>query len=251
MLIQTILNRIQLHHGFVYGTARFVEKVAPTLLEIEILPRLGSHPICSGCGKPGPGYDTLKVRRFEFIPIWGIPVFFLYAMRRVNCPHCKVTVETVPWAKGKNHLTTTYAWFLAKWAQRLSWKEVAVAYQTTWDNVYRSVKMAVAWGLVHRNLDNITAIGIDEICWRKIGSKFLTLVYQIDNGCKRLLWIGKDRTKNTLMEFFVEIGPVRSSLLRRTREDEGRSSLVHLLKNFGCVAIGVTAKRRSFGPYIQ
>jgi transposase len=74
--------------------------------------------------------------------------------------------------------------------------------------------MAVAWGLANRNLDNITAIGIDEICWRKKGSKFLPLVYQIDNGGKRLLWIGKDRTKKTLVSFFDEFGPDRSSMLR-------------------------------------
>ncbi len=214
MLIKSILNRVQLHHGFVYGSIRLVEKENQLSIEIAIRPRKGSRPICSVCGKPGPGYDTLPIRRFEFVPLWGIAVFFLYAMRRVDCPRCRVKVERVPWAEGKNHLTTTYAWFLAKWAKRLSWKETAEAFQTSWDNVFRSVKMAVAWGLAHRNLDNITAIGIDEICWRKKGSKFLTLVYQIDNGCKRLLWVGKNRTKNTLLSFFEEFGPKRSSLLR-------------------------------------
>lgn len=214
MQIKSILNRIQLHNGFVYGAVRLVEKAAHLLLEIEIRPRKGSRPVCSVCGTPGPGYDTLPTRRFEFIPLWGLAVFFLYAMRRVDCPRCGIKVERIPWAEGKNHLTTTYAWFLAKWAKRLSWKEVADAFQTKWDNVYRSVKMAVAWGLANRNLDNITAIGIDEICWRKKGSKFLTLVYQIDNSCKRLLWIGKDRTKKTLIGFFDEFGPDRSSLLR-------------------------------------
>ena len=215
MLIKSILNRIQLHKGFVYGATRLVEKAAHLLLEIDIRPRIGCQPICSGCGHPGPGYDTLKVRRFEFVPLWGIAVYFLYAMRRVDCSWChKVKVERVPWADGKNHLTTTYAWFLAKWAKRMSWKEVADSFQTSWDNVFRSVKMAVTWGLAHRELDNITAIGIDEICWRKVGSKFLTLVYQIDNDCKRLLWVGKDRTKATLKSFFVEFGPVRSALLR-------------------------------------
>ena len=78
-------------------------------------------------------------------------------------------------------MTTTLAWFLARWAKRLSWKETAEAFQTTWDNVFRSVKMAVAWGLTHRNLENVTAIGIDEISWGK-GPKYLTLVYQIDAG---------------------------------------------------------------------
>jgi transposase len=214
MLLKSILNRIQLHHGFVYGAVCLVEKVTRLLLEVEIRPRKGSPPICSGCGIPGPGYDTLKVRRFEFVPLWGIAVFFLYARRRVDCPRCGIKAERIPWAEGKNHLTTTYAWFLARWAKRLSWKEVADVFHTSWDNVFRSVKMAVAWGLANRNLDNITAIGIDEICWKKIGSKFLTLVYQIDNDCKRLLWIGKDRTKKTLTSFFDEFGTDRSSLLR-------------------------------------
>ena len=214
MLLKSILNRVQLHHGFVYGAARWNDRGNRSILEIEIRPRKGSRPTCSRCGKPGPGYDTMPQRRFEFVPLWGIAVFFLYALRRVDCPNCGVKVERIPWAYGKNHLTTTYAWFLAKWAKRLSWKECADAFETTWDNVFRSVKMAVAWGLAHRNLDNVTAIGIDEICWKKTGSKFLTLVYQIDSGCKRLLWIGKDRTQKTLEGFFQEFGPDRSSKLR-------------------------------------
>jgi len=214
MQLKSILNRIQLHKGFVYGAVRLVEKSKRLLLEVEIRPRKGSRPICSGCGRPGPGYDTKPVRYFEFVPLWGIAVFFLYAMRRVDCPRCGVKIERIPWAVGKNRLTTTYAWFLAGWAKHLSWKEVADVFHTKWDTVFRSVKMAVAWGLANRNLDNITAIGIDEICWRKKGSKFLTLVYQIDNGCKRLLWIGKDRTKKTLVSFFDEFGKEHSALLR-------------------------------------
>jgi hypothetical protein len=68
-------------------------------------------------------------------------------MRRVDCPLCGVKVERVPWACGKNHLTTTFSWVLAGWARRLSWKETADVFQTTWDNVFRAVKIAVAWGL--------------------------------------------------------------------------------------------------------
>lgn len=233
MQLKSILNRIQIHHGFVFGSIRLVEKAARLLLEIEIRPRKGSRPLCSGCGNPGPGYDTLKVRRFEFVPLWGIAVFFLYAMRRVDCPRCGIKVERVPWAEGKNHLTTTYAWFLARWARRLSWKETAEVFQTKWDNVFRSVKMAVAWGLANRNLDNVTAIGIDEICWKKKGSKFLTLVYQIDNGCKRLLFVGRDRTKKTLRSFFEEFGPERSALLRFVCTDMWKPYLLVVAEKAG------------------
>lgn len=212
MLLKSILNRVQLHHGFVYGAVHWNDHGKQPVLEIEIHARKRSRPVCSKCGQPGPGYDRLQQRRFEFVPLWGIAVFFLYALRRVACPRCGVKVERIPWAEGKNHLTTTYAWFLAKWAKRLSWKEVATAFTTSWDNVFRSVKMAVAWGLAHRDLGNVTAIGIDEIAWKR-GHKYLTLVYQVDAGCRRLLWIGKERTAKTLKHFFKEFGPERTSHL--------------------------------------
>ena len=74
-------------------------------------PRKNGRPYCSGCGRPGPAYDRLEERRFEFVPVWGIVVFLAYRMRRVDCKRCGVTVEMVPWCDGKNQLTTTYRWY--------------------------------------------------------------------------------------------------------------------------------------------
>lgn len=76
MQINYILNRIQKHNGFVYGQARLRKKRTQMILEIEIRPRQNSHPICSGCEKKGPGYDTLPVRWFQFVPLWGMAAFF-------------------------------------------------------------------------------------------------------------------------------------------------------------------------------
>jgi hypothetical protein len=45
----------------------------------------------------------------------------------------------------------------------------------------------------HRTLGQIDAIGVDEMQYSK-GHKYLTLVYQIDLGVIRLLWVGKERT---------------------------------------------------------
>ena len=159
----------------------------------------------------GPGYDTLAERYFEFIPLWGILVFFLYSMRRVDCPRCGVTVETVPWANGKSTLTKAYAYFLAAWAKRMSWAEVARAFNTSWESVFRSVKMAVAWGLMHRRLDGVRSIGVDEVLWLR--GKFLTVVYQIDEGTRRLLWVGRERTVKTMLRFFrsAASGPLHCS----------------------------------------
>jgi hypothetical protein len=67
------------------------------------------------------------------------------------------------------------------------------------------VEYVVAWGLEHRHLEAIQAIGVDEIQYAK-GHKYLTLVYQIEQGCTRLLWIGKDRTVESFEQFFNLIG---------------------------------------------
>ena len=58
------------------------------------------------------------------------------------------------------------------------WQEVDAAFPTSWDTVYRAVRMAVDWGLAHRDLTNIEAIGVDELSRRR-GQRYLTLVYQI------------------------------------------------------------------------
>lgn len=212
MQLKAILNRIEKQPSFVYESVRFVEK-SRLEMEVVVRPRANSRLRCSGCGQVGPGYDTQGLRRFEFVPLWGIPVFFVYAMRRVQCRQCGVRVEAVPWASGKHHLTKTYAWFLARWARRLSWKEVAEVFNTSWQKVFRSVEMAVEWGRAHQDLDGIEAIGIDEIQWQR-GHRYLTLVYQIDAGCRRLLWIGKNREAKTLLRFFHWFGNERGAALR-------------------------------------
>jgi hypothetical protein len=97
---------------------------------------------------------------FEFVPLWNITVFFAYALRRGNCETCGVKVEKVPWADGKSTLTKTYMQFLATWAKRLSWKEVAVTFHTSWEKVFRSVEWAVQWGLANRDLSNVQSIGV-------------------------------------------------------------------------------------------
>ena len=213
MHLKTILNRVQKFKSFVYGTVRWVEDALDPTLEVEVQPRKNSYPVCGGCKRKRPGYDTLQVRRIEFIPLWGIRVFFLYAPRRVACPDCGVRVEWMPWVSGKHRLTEAYSWFLAGWAKRLSWKEVAQAFHTTWDHVFSSVERAVVWGREHQDLSNVTAIGVDEIAWQR-GHRYLTLVYQIDAHRKRLLWIGEKRTVKTLLRFFRWFGSERSLVLK-------------------------------------
>jgi len=178
------------------------------------------------------------------VPLWGIPSYFLYAPRRVECPEHGIVVEEIPWSQGKRPVTQTMMGFLARWTRRLSWKETAQIFQTSWENVYRSVEWFVEWGLAHRQLEGVRSLGIDEIHWGrgKRAANFLTVLYQIDAGCRRLLWVGQRRTQATLKRGLAALGPEVVKGLRFVCSDmwkpylgviaEPASQALHVLDRF-------------------
>src|SRR6266446_1493964 len=244
MELITILNRCHRFRGFVHQHAHF--SADKKSIEVAVRPRKGSAAVCSRCHLAAPGYDQLAERRFEFIPLWGFLVFLLYTMRRVNCRRCGiVAVEEVPWGDGKRTLTKAYMLFLARWARRLSWKETAEAFRTSWDKVFDAVEHVVTFGLEHRVLNQIDAIGVDEIQYAK-GHKYLTLVYQIDLDVTRLLWVGRERTIESFQGFFTAIGDQVASKIVFVCSDmwepylkvirEKCSEALHILDRFHIVA---------------
>ena len=55
-------------------------------------------------------------------------------------------------------------------------------------------------------------VNFDEIQYL-VGHQYLTLVYQIDSHCRRLLYIGKERKAKSLLRFFYLFGKARTSIL--------------------------------------
>lgn len=242
MLVKTLLNRVHPIQPFVYDQV----VLDGDQVVVSILPRRGARAHCSGCWCRRPTYDTAATARsFRFVPLWGLVVVLMYFMRRVDCPRCGITVELVPWADGKQRTCNAYRVFLSTWARKISWSEVAKTFHVSWGVVYRAVKWVVAYGLAHRSLDDVHAIGVDEIAvWR--GHKYFTLVYQIDSGAKRLLWIGRERTEKSFRKFFDVFGDARAKALRFVVSDMWRPFLkviaekaggaVHVLDRYHVVA---------------
>ena len=111
----------------------------------------------------------------------------------------------------------------------------------SWENVFRSVETAAQWGLQHRSL------GIDELYWSR-RHQYLTLVYQVDAGAKRRLWIGRKRTLKTLLGFFRWFGPKRSQALRFICSDVWKAYLRVVAKK---AAQYERRKPRSFTPAVS
>lgn len=88
--LKTLLNRVEPMKGFVYessrirpaGKARGRDLAAMPSIEISLRAHESQLGRCSQCLQPAPGYDTLAARRFQFVPLGGMPTWFLYAPRR-------------------------------------------------------------------------------------------------------------------------------------------------------------------------
>ena len=124
-------------------------------------------------------------------------------------------------------------------------EETADALRASWNKVVDAVEHVVTFGLEHRVLGQIDAIGVDEIQYAK-GHKYLTLVYQIDLDVTRLLWVGRERTIESFRGFFTVIGDELASKIVFVCSDmwesylkvirEKCSEALHILDRFHIVA---------------
>ena len=210
LTLKTALNHAQPIPGFVYGSMEFQVEGAEARIDVVLRAHGQIRAKCSECQRPCPGYDRLEARSWRQVSLWNILCYYHYAPRRVECPEHGVLVEHMPWSQGTRSLSVGMMALLAMWARRLSWKETALAFKVSWESVYRSVEWTVGWGLKHRILKGVKAIGADEIYWsrrQKNGNGFLTLIYQIDEGMRRLLWVGQKRREATLRAGLDQLGP--------------------------------------------
>lgn len=194
--LKTVLNHAQSIPGFVYQQVDLLVEGHGARIDVKIRAHGQIHPKCSACLRPSPGYDQLAGRSWSQVPLWNMKCYYHYGPRRVNCPEHGVIVEHMPWNVGKHPLTLGMMAFLSMWARRMSWSETARAFKVSWESVFRSVAWTVSWGLKHRKLAGVKSLGIDDLHWGRSG--FLTLIYQIDDGTRRLLWIGRHRTQAAL-----------------------------------------------------
>lgn len=166
---------------------------------------------CSVCGARSRGYDRLKERKWKHVPLWGIPTTICYRPQRVRCAKCGVKVERIPWGASKSPLSLPLVILLATWSKLLALEVVAKLFGVSWSTVASAVKQAVAYGLEHRDTEDVFYLGIDEISRRK-GHVYHTQVYDLKDS-KRLLWSAEGRREETLQAFFEYWGKERSARL--------------------------------------
>ena len=113
-------------------------------------------------------------------------------------------IRSLPWAEPWARVTKALAGAVAALTRHLNWREAARHFHLDWKSVATIVKRAVAYGLARRRRRPLHWIGVDEVSRRK-GHRYLTVVYDLER--RTLLWVGEDRTEQTLREFFSPSWP--------------------------------------------
>jgi Transposase and inactivated derivatives len=188
------------------------------VLIAAVRPKGGVGSRCSRCQRRCPGYDVSTApRRWRGLDLGTTQVFLQATTRRVSCPTHGVVVAAVPWARAGSRFTTAFEDTTAWLVCHATLSVVAVPLRIAWRSVSAIVIRVVAEraGAVDR-LAGLRRIGIDEISYRK-GQRYLLVVTYHDTG--RLVWAGKDHTKETLGRFFDDLGPERAAALTHATAD--------------------------------
>ncbi|MFH1708064.1 MAG: hypothetical protein ABIF71_09110 [Planctomycetota bacterium] len=108
-------------------------------LVAELAARKGARPLCGTCKRRRSGYDRLPMRRWRYVPLWGIAFELQYRPRRVDCRQCGVTAEHMPWSMGNSRLSLHMIVFCSILARLMSRQEVARLVHTHWNTVKAAV----------------------------------------------------------------------------------------------------------------
>ena len=191
------------------------EEPGRLVAEVEAIERC--RPRCGCCGRRVRRTKGRTRRRlWRDLKIRHLALVIAYTPRRVVCPDCGVRVERVPWTDRWSRVTRSLSRAVAELSRRTDLTTVARHFGIGWKTVAGILHRVVQWGLARRRKKPLRTLGIDEVS-RKRGHRYLTLVYDLQRG--RLVWAGKDRTKETLGRFFDELGRRRSRNLQAVSLD--------------------------------
>lgn len=160
-------------------------------------------PRCGGCGRRAPGYDRRDERYWRHLAVGSTVLWLCYAPWRVDCRHCGVTVEQVPWARHASRFTRGLEELVAYLARAMDLTAITRLVGISWRAVSGMVERVVAERLPDARLQGLRAIGVDEFSYRK-RHRYLTVVVDHDRG--EVVWAAKGRGADALAGLFEHLG---------------------------------------------
>lgn len=178
---------------------------------IRLEPKGRRRRCCDGCGRGVSSIHDRVERRVRDLPMFEIPVELVVPRLRLACPQCGPKLERLDWLAPYARVTTRLAASVARLCKVMSLRHVAAFYRLAWTTVKRIDLRHLERELGPVDLSGVTVIAMDEFAIQK-GHRYATVI--VEPSSKRVLWVGRGRSREEIRPFFELLGPEGCARLR-------------------------------------
>ena len=173
----------------------------------------GKKTICGACGKSHRGFYDRKTRRIRDLSCGDTRIYLEVEIRRVFCRSCgSVKQERLAWISENPFYTKRFAFYVGRRCRTCTIQDIAKELALNWKTVKQLEKQYMQEQLRRIGTPGPSVIGIDEISIRK-GHSYRIVVSDLIR--RRPIWFGgKDRSEESMDQFYQWLGPKKSKRIR-------------------------------------
>jgi transposase len=159
------------------------------------------------------GWYDRRTRQVRDLSCGDTRVYLEFEVRRVFCPSCgKVKREQLEFLADNPFYTKRFAYYVGRRCRTATIKDVAKELKLDWHTVKELDKQYMKAQLAKAGKPRPKVIGIDEISVRK-GRTYRIVVSDLEKT--RPIWFGgRDRSEESLTQFFDELGKTKCGRIR-------------------------------------
>ena len=171
------------------------------LARIDVEPDRRFRPVCHACGEPAGRVRQKQLRAVRDLNFASATVVLRCSYRKVWCPHCsQVMVEDLGVFDPYQRVTRRLARAIHELCKVITVSDVARHFGLDWKTIKNIDKAFLERHYGRTDYEGLRLLAVDEIAIKK-GHRYMTVV--IDYLTGRVVWMGRDRKKETLDAFFA------------------------------------------------
>jgi len=155
--------------------------------------------VCSGCGRRIEGIHEVYEREVRDLPCFEFQTTVVIELYRLRCPDCGVKTERMPQLPSKAPFSKRFEDEVGLACESAAARQVARRLGLAASTVRAIDRRYLERWAATRQRQKLRHMGVDEIHLGK-KQKFLTVVCNVETA--EPLWLGRERKKETLDEFF-------------------------------------------------
>ena len=185
-----------------------VSKVRQTPEEVLIWVHIpdGRHR-CPRCGRLHAKVTEVREIKVRDLSIFGKTCYLIVSKGRLHCPCSYRGYEALDFVNSYQKQTTRFNEFLFALCDRMTVMDAAGLMKVDWKRAYHADRQGLEQLKASVALPKMTFIGVDEIAFEK-HHRYFTIVYDLADG-NGTLYVGKDRTCQSLSDFFESLTPTQ------------------------------------------